>query len=106
MGAAVAHNGKWGRQKNMGSSIVTAETSWRQFIHADNATLYFTSDGWSGYEVTAIFFFFAERPEQNGAFLKICYPINTIESSGGSLLLRGWRKHLYSSDRSGIAAVV
>ncbi len=42
-------NGKWGNAVNLGPEINTPFDESSPFIHADNRTLYFSSDGWPGF---------------------------------------------------------
>jgi outer membrane protein OmpA-like peptidoglycan-associated protein len=48
-------NGQWPKPKNMGSSINTADAEYTPFLSTDNQTLYFTTNGRSGYGGTDIF---------------------------------------------------
>ena len=48
-------NGKWLPAENMGPEINTAGDELAPFIHADNQTLYYTSNGLPGYGGTDIY---------------------------------------------------
>ncbi len=43
------HNGQWKEPVNLGKNINTAYDESSPYIHADNKTLYFASNGWPGY---------------------------------------------------------
>lgn len=92
-------NGKWSPAENMGPSINTPGDELAPFIHADNASLYFTSDGLPGYGNSDMFLIrrFAEKqwskPENLG------YPINTIETEGSLFIAADGETAYYASDR-------
>jgi len=93
-------NGKWGPAKNMGTSINTAGDELAPFIHADNATLYFTSDGLPGYGNSDIFL--CRKGPNNEWSLpeNLGYPINTIENEGSLFVAADGKTAFYASDRS------
>jgi outer membrane protein OmpA-like peptidoglycan-associated protein/tetratricopeptide (TPR) repeat protein len=93
-------NGKWGEPENLGPGINTAGDEQCPFIHADNQTLYFTSNKWPGYGDDDLFFVKRgpggdwSRPENLG------YPINTIDREGTLFIDAGASTAYYASDRS------
>ncbi len=93
-------NGKWGPAKNMSSSVNTAGDELAPFIHADNATLYFTSDGLPGYGNSDIFL--CRKGPNNDWSLpqNLGYPINTIENEGSLFVSADGKTAFYASDRS------
>ena len=93
-------NGKWGPAKNMGSSVNTAGDELAPFIHADNATLYFTSDGLQGYGNSDIFLCRKGPNNEWSAPQNLGYPINTIENEGSLFVSADGKTAFYSSDRS------
>ncbi len=46
----------WSEPKNLGPEINTSKGEWSPFIHPDNKTLYFSSDGWPGFGKRDIFY--------------------------------------------------
>ncbi|HEX8357372.1 MAG TPA: tetratricopeptide repeat protein, partial [Segetibacter sp.] len=75
-------NGRWGPAKNMGPSINTVGEELAPFIHADNATLYFNSDGLPGYGNSDIFLCRKGPNNEWSIPENLGYPINTIENEG------------------------
>jgi outer membrane protein OmpA-like peptidoglycan-associated protein len=93
-------NGKWSPAVNMGPNINTAGKDQAPFIHADNATLYFTSDGLPGYGGNDIFL---SRKGPNNEWSvpeNLGYPINTIEDEGSLFVAADGKTAFYASDRS------
>ncbi|WP_018613102.1 OmpA family protein [Segetibacter koreensis] len=93
-------NGKWGPAKNMGSSINTVGDELAPFIHADNATLYFTSDGLPGYGNSDIFLCRKGPNNEWSNPENLGYPINTIENEGSLFVSADGKTAFYASDRS------
>ena len=93
-------NGKWGYAKNMGPDINTAGDEIAPFIHADNATLYFTSDGLPGYGKSDLYL--CRKGPNNEWSLpeNLGYPINTIENEGSLFVASNGKTAYYASDRS------
>lgn len=92
-------NGRWGPAQNMGSNINTAGKEQAPFIHADNATLYFTSNGLQGYGENDLFL---SRKGPNNEWSipeNLGYPINTIENEGSLFVSADGKTAIYSSDR-------
>ncbi len=91
-------NGKWGPAQNMGPGINTAGDELAPFIHADNQTLYYTSDGLPGYGGSDIYVLRRKgngwsKPENLG------YPINTIDNEGSLFVASDGTTAYYASDR-------
>ncbi|HEX5652838.1 MAG TPA: OmpA family protein, partial [Chitinophagaceae bacterium] len=99
----VAHlqpNGKWSEPENLGPGINTSADEQCPFIHADNQTLYFTSNGLQGYGDADLFFV---RKGPNGIWstpMNLGYPINTISQEGTLFITSDGKTAYYSSDRS------
>ena len=93
-------NGKWLPAENMGPEINTAGDELAPFIHADNQTLYYTSNGLPGYGGTDIYMIRKtgdktwSKPENLG------YPINTIENEGSLFVAADGITAYYASDRA------
>ena len=93
-------NGKWSEALNMGSSVNTAGDELAPFIHADNNTLYFTSDGLPGYGGSDLFVMRRKNANEWNAPENLGYPINTIESDGSLFIASNGVDAFYSSDRA------
>ncbi len=93
-------NGRWSNPENMGPEINTAGDESCPFIHADNQTLYFTSNGHQGY---GDFDLFLTRKGPKGVWgtpKNLGYPINTIENEGSLVITADGSTAYYASDRS------
>jgi outer membrane protein OmpA-like peptidoglycan-associated protein/tetratricopeptide (TPR) repeat protein len=93
-------SGRWGAAVNLGPSINTAGDDQCPFIHADNQTLYFTSNGLQGYGGNDLFL---SRKGPDGAWGKpenLGYPINTINDEGTLFIAADGVTAYYASDRS------
>ncbi len=74
--------GKWGKPINMGENINTIGDETAPYIHADNQTMYFTSNGLPGYGGSDLFVI-RKGPMNSWSIPKnLGYPINTIENEG------------------------
>lgn len=93
-------NGRWSPAVNMGPDINTSGDELAPFIHADNATLYFTSDGLPGYGNSDIFLCRKGPNNQWSVPENLGYPINTIESEGSLFIAADGKTAYYASDRS------
>jgi outer membrane protein OmpA-like peptidoglycan-associated protein len=83
----------------MGPDINTAGDELAPFIHADNQTLYFTSNGLPGYGGSDIYV----TRKVNGKWGKpenLGYPINTIENEGSLFVASDGITAYYASDRA------
>jgi len=93
-------NGKWSEALNMGSSVNTAGDELAPFIHADNNTLYFTSDGLPGYGGSDLFVIRRKSVNEWNEPENLGYPINTIENDGSLFIASNGVDAFYSSDRA------
>lgn len=93
-------NGKWSPAVNMGPSINTAGDEQAPFIHADNQTLYYTSNGLPGYGNSDLFMIRKDISGEWGAPENLGYPINTIENEGSLAVSADGLTAYYASDRS------
>jgi outer membrane protein OmpA-like peptidoglycan-associated protein/Tol biopolymer transport system component len=93
-------NGHWSPPENLGPTINTAgDESW-PFIHVDNNTLYFTSNGLPGYGGTDLFVSRKTATGEWGVPENLGYPINTIENEGSLVVAADGKTAYYASDRS------
>lgn len=93
-------DGSWSEPENAGPEINTMGNESCPFIHADNQTLYFTSDGHPGYGGDDLFLV---KKQQGGKWSKaenLGYPINTIENEGSLVIASDGKTAYYASDRS------
>ncbi|HEY0059463.1 MAG TPA: OmpA family protein, partial [Flavisolibacter sp.] len=93
-------NGKWSPAQNLGAEINTPGDESSPFIHADNQTLYFTSNTLPGYGEQDLFLV---RKTSDGKWSKpqnLGYPINTIHHEGTLFIAADAKTAYYSSDRS------
>ena len=92
-------NGKWGKVVNLGDSINTSGKEMSPFIHSDNETLYFASDGLIGMGKLDLF---VARKNENGDFQKpqnLGYPINTEQQEMGIIVNAKGNLAYFGSDR-------
>lgn len=92
-------DGNWSEPENAGPQINTSGNESCPFIHADNQTLYFTSDGHPGYGGDDLFV----ARKKNGKWeepANLGYPINTIENEGSLVVSADGGTAYYASDRS------
>lgn len=92
--------GKWGPAKNMGPAINSAGDELAPFIHPDNQTLYYTSDGLPGYGGSDIYVLRKNSNGEWGAPENLGYPINTIENEGSLAVSADGLTAYYASDKS------
>jgi outer membrane protein OmpA-like peptidoglycan-associated protein/tetratricopeptide (TPR) repeat protein len=93
-------NGRWGIPQSLGPTINTAGDEGTPFIHADNQSLYFTSNGHPGYGGDDLFI---SRRNPDGSWGKpenLGYPINTIENEGSLVISADGKTAYYASDRA------
>jgi outer membrane protein OmpA-like peptidoglycan-associated protein len=93
-------NGKWSPAINMGPTINTTGDDQAPFIHADNQTLYFTSDGLPGYGGSDLYIVRKNNKGEWGIPENLGYPINTIENEGSLAISADGLTAYYASDRS------
>lgn len=93
-------NGSWSKPENLGPGINTSGDETEPFIHTDNQTLYFVSNGLPGYGDADIFL---TRKNSDGKWGKpenLGYPINTINNDGTMVIASDGVTTYFSSNRS------
>jgi len=93
-------NGYYGQPENLGPVINTPGDDQCPFIHADNQTLYFTSNGLPGYGDDDLF---VARKQPDGSWGKpvnLGYPINTIEKEGTMCIAADGKTAYFAGDRN------
>lgn len=93
-------NGYYSEPENLGPNINTAGDDQCPFIHADNQTLYFTSNYWPGYGDDDLFLSRKQADGKWGKPQNLGYPINTIEKEGTLFVAADGRTAYYASDRA------
>lgn len=90
-------NGKWSNPVNLGTNVNTEGSELSPFIHSDNQTLYFSSDGWPGFGEHDIYF---SKKLSNKMFDKaknIGYPINTSQEESSLFISNDGKKAMFAS---------
>ena len=93
-------SGKWTPAVNMGPVINSAGDDQAPFIHADNQTLYYTSNGLPGYGGSDLYIVRKNNQGNWGKPENLGYPINTIENEGSLAVSADGLIAYYASDRS------
>jgi len=93
-------NGKWGEPENLGEGINTSGDEQSPFMHADNQTLYFTSNYWPGYGDDDLFYVRKGPMGDWSKPINLGYPINTISREGTLFISADGKTAYYASDRS------
>lgn len=93
-------DGKWGTPLNMGPEINTSGDETSPFIHADNQTLYFSSNGLKGYGKMDLFLIRKDGSGRWSKPLNLGYPINTIDDEATLSVTSDGLTAYYASNRS------
>ncbi|MFM1795126.1 MAG: hypothetical protein RL642_1511, partial [Bacteroidota bacterium] len=91
-------NGKWSVPQNLGPTVNTSGDESCPFIHADNETLYFNSNGHKGYGGTDLFLT-KKTPEGFSVPQNLGFPINTIDDEGSLFVTSDAKTGFFASDR-------
>lgn len=91
-------NGKWGRPENLGPTVNTDGDDASPFIHADNQTLYYNSNGFIGYGATDLYLTKKINDSTWGEPENLGYPINTIDDEGSLIVSSDGKTAYYASD--------
>lgn len=92
-------NGRWQKPENLGPTINTSGDDGCPFIHADNQTLYFNSNGHAGYGLSDLY---VSRKNEKGEWqtpTNLGYPINTIDDEGSLIVSADGKTAFYASDK-------
>lgn len=93
--------GKWSRPENLGEAVNTSGDESCPFMHADNETLYFNSNGHPGYGMTDLFFSKKVNDSSWVAAENLGYPVNTIDDQGSLIVAADGKTAYYASDGAG-----
>lgn len=100
--AQLDEDGNWGIPTNLGPKINTPFDESAPFIHADNQTLYFTSNGWPGFGDKDIFRSHRDSTGQWGTPVNMGSPINDhTEQSAWTVSMNGEQAYFASRTGSG-----
>ncbi|MEP7238022.1 MAG: OmpA family protein [Ferruginibacter sp.] len=91
-------SGKWGRPENLGEAVNTSGDESCPFMHADNETLFFNSNGHPGYGMTDLFFSKKVNDSSWTAAENLGYPVNTIDDQGSLIVAADGKTAYYASD--------
>lgn len=94
-------NGTWSEPVNLGDSINTPFDEKSPFIHPDNKTLYFSSNGWPGLGRFDLFVSHKKDDNNWSTPKNLGYPINTNFDEEGLIVNAKGNKAYYSSTREG-----
>jgi outer membrane protein OmpA-like peptidoglycan-associated protein/tetratricopeptide (TPR) repeat protein len=92
-------SGKWTVPENLGPTINTSGDETCPFIHPDNQTLYFNSNGLPGYGMADLFLTRKGVDNKWTTPLNLGYPINTIDDEGSLIVASDGYTSYYASDR-------
>jgi len=98
-------DGTWGNTKNLGASINTALNEEGPYIHPDNKTLYFSSEGhktMGGYDV------FISTLSDNGMWgepVNMGFPLNTVDNDVFFVPTIDGNRGYYSSQQDGKSSI-
>jgi outer membrane protein OmpA-like peptidoglycan-associated protein len=98
--STLSSDGTWTEPVNLGDSVNTPYDEQSPFIHPDNKTLYFASDGWPG--MGGLDVFYTRRKSDNtwSTPVNLGYPINTNSDEMGLVLNAKGNHAYYSSGRT------
>ena len=89
----------WGKPVNLGLKINTPGNEASPFIHPDNQTLYFMSNGHPGFGKDDIFY---SRKQEDGSWgepTNLGYPINTAGQEGSFIVSANGKTAYFATDR-------
>jgi outer membrane protein OmpA-like peptidoglycan-associated protein len=95
----VNNKGQWSEPKKLGPNINTDGYEGSVFIHPDNQTLYFSSDGHIGMGGLDIFISRKDSTGQWGPPVNLGYPINSHKDDNSILISAGGELAMFASDR-------
>lgn len=91
-------SGQWGKPENLGPEVNTNADEGCPFIHADNRTLYFNSNGHEGYGLTDLFLSKRKEDESWGNAVNLGYPVNSIDDEGSLIVSSDGKTAYFASD--------
>ncbi len=100
--AVLGNDGKWGPAINLGAGVNTPGNEEAVYIHPDNQTLYYASDGLTG--MGGLDIYICRRDTVTGKWgtpVNMGYPINTEGDESGMIVNGAGKVAYFSSDRKG-----
>ena len=97
--STITESGTWGEPINLGDSINTPADEMSPFIHPDNKTLYFSSDGHIGLGGQDIYMAKMKSDKSWGTPVNLGYPINTFNDETGLIVNSKGTMAYFASDR-------
>lgn len=94
-------DGRWSEPKNCGENVNTPDDEMSPFIHADNKTLYFSSNGHPGMGGHDLFVSHLQEDGTWGKPVNLGYPINTKDNETRLAVSVFGNSAIISSDRHG-----
>jgi outer membrane protein OmpA-like peptidoglycan-associated protein/tetratricopeptide (TPR) repeat protein len=94
--------GRWSRPENLGEAVNTSADESCPFMHADNETLYFNSNGHKGYGMTDLYFSKKVNDSSWVVAENLGYPVNTIDDEGSLIVAADGKTAYYASDGNGV----
>jgi outer membrane protein OmpA-like peptidoglycan-associated protein/tetratricopeptide (TPR) repeat protein len=91
----------WGEPENLGPAINTLGDEEVPFIHPDNQTLYFGSDGHAGMGGSDLYISRIQPDGQWGIPVNLGYPLNTTDNEGSVFVATNGQKAYFASDYLG-----
>lgn len=96
--STIGDDGKWTKPVNLGPTVNTPFDETTPFMHADNQTLYFSSDGWPGMGGKDIFFTKLNADKAMDMPKNLGYPINSFSDENGLIVDANGTKGLFSTN--------
>jgi len=93
--------GRWSEPRNLGPAINTAGNETSPYIHFDDRTLYFSSDGHLGMGGADLYVAKRQSDSSWGEVTNLGYPINTAGDEASLIVAPDGRTALFASDRYG-----
>jgi len=94
-------DGKWTDAKNLGAPVNTAGNEDSPFIHADDKTMYFSSDYHPGFGMQDLFVSHRDETETWSLPKNMGYPLNTVADESNIFVSASGKKGYINSDREG-----
>lgn len=89
----------FGKAENLGENVNTQQDENSPFIHHDNKTLYFSSEGWPGLGNMDLFVSRKNEVGKYGEAVNLGFPINTVDDEIGLIVTASAQTAYYSSSR-------
>ncbi|MBC8486108.1 MAG: PD40 domain-containing protein [Bacteroidetes bacterium] len=99
--SVVNESGEWSEPEKLGTNINTDDYEGSVFIHPDNQTLYFSSDGHVGMGGLDIYVSKKDSTGKWGKPVNLGYPINTYKDENSILISADGELAMFASDREG-----